>query len=611
MCGITGWASFGRVVSDPPGVLAAMTATMSRRGPDDHGLWLAEHAALGHRRLAVIDLVGGAQPLVESTPRGPVTLTFSGEIYNFVDLRAQLRALGHRFRTRCDTEVLLRGYLQWGAAVAERLNGMFAFAVWDGRDEHLLLVRDRLGIKPLYYAPIAGGVLFGSEPKAIFAHPLGRRVLDLEGLRELVAHTLSLDQPVWSGVREVPPGTVLIVARSGIRQGTYWRLEAREHRDGLRVTVGTIRHLLEDTVRRQLVADVPLCILLSGGLDSSTLSALSARSLARSGETVHSYAVDFVEHAQSFAPDDERPTRDAPYVRTMVSHLGAVHNDVMLDPDELAEPKLRERVVTAFDLPPGSQDRDRSMYLLFREIRRQSTVALSGESADEIFCGYEWFHAPAVQKASMFPWIAGLSGYGQLRHLIRPELRVAIDIDSYLADLYSTAAREVDALPGEDPFEHQMRVACHLHLTRQLRVLLARKDRLSMAVGLEVRVPYCDHRLVEYVYNVPWAMKTFDGREKSLLRAAAVDVLPPTIAARVKSAYPSYQDARHIEALQRQVRQLAAQPRHPVFDLIDRPRLHQLVDPDAATLSRAARNGLEDVLNTATWLELYRPEVRV
>ena len=611
MCGITGWASFDHAVSDPAGALAVMTATMSRRGPDDQGTWLGEHAGIGHRRLAVIDPVGGVQPLVEAAPGGPVVLTYSGEVYNFTDLRHQLRALGHRFRTRCDTEVVLRGYLQWGIAVVERLNGMFAFAIWDGRDERLLLARDRLGIKPLVYYPVPGGALFGSEPKAVFAHPLARPLLDLAGLRELVAHTLSLDQPVWTGLFEVPPGSVVTVDRGGIRRHAYWRLEAREHRDDLPSTVASIRRLLEDTVHRQLVADVPICVLLSGGLDSSTLSALSAGRLARTGDKLHSYAVDFADQAGACAPDPERPSCDAPYVRTMATHVDTVHSDILLDPDVLADPELRERAVTAFDLPPGSQDRDRSMYLLFGEVRRQSTVALSGEGADEVFCGYGWFFEPAVQRAAMFPWIAGLSGYGQLRRVLRPELSAALDVAGYLGDLYATAVREVGSLPGEDAQARRLRVACNLHLTRMLRALLTRKDRLSMAVGLEVRVPYCDHRLVEYVYNVPWAMKTFDGREKSLLRAAARDLLPPAIAGRVKSAYPSSQDDRHVQVLASQARELAAEPSSPVFGLIDRDWVRGVAGLSTARLSRADRNGLEDVLNLAAWLRIYRPEVRL
>jgi asparagine synthase (glutamine-hydrolysing) len=611
MCGIAGWVSFERDLREHAEVVRGMTATMRFRGPDDHGIWLAEHAALGHHRLAVIDPAGGAQPLVLDVPGGVVAMTYSGETYNFADLRDTLRANGHRFSTNCDTEVVARGYLEWGTEVASRLNGMFAFAVWDSRLEQLVMVRDRLGIKPLCYYPTRDGVLFGSEPKAIFANPLAEAVFDLEGLRQLIAYTLSVDQPVWKGLRHVPPGGIVTVGRAGLRQRTYWRLGAREHRDALPATVARVRGLLEDAVRRQLVADVPICVLLSGGLDSSALTALAADRLARAGDKVHSFSVDFAGHAEGFLPDAERPTPDRPYVRDMVRHVASVHGDVLLDPDTLDDLGLRRRAVAAYDLPPGSQDRDRSLYLLFQEIRRQATVALSGESADEVFCGYDWFADPAVQRAGAFPWIAALSGYGMLRHTVRRELAAALDMPTYLRDLYASAVAEVDAPAGEVGFQRRMRELCYLHLTRMLRILLERKDRLSMAVGLEVRVPYCDHRLVEYVYNVPWAMKTFDGREKSLLRAAVGDLLPATVRSRLKSAYPTIQDPRHVGVLQRQARELAAQAGHPVFQLIDREWLRGAVAVDPARVPRGTRNGIEEILNLAVWLELYRPEIRL
>jgi asparagine synthase (glutamine-hydrolysing) len=611
MCGITGWVSFNRDLRQQADVLRRMTATMRFRGPDDHGIWSAQHAALGHHRLAVIDPAGGAQPVVLTVPGGLVAMTYSGETYNFAELRDELRASGHRFSTGCDTEVVARGYLEWGPEVASRLNGMYAFAIWDSRHERLVMIRDRLGIKPLFYYPTEDGVLFGSEPKAILANPLAEGIFDLQALRELIAYTLSVDQPVWKGLRQVPPGAIVTVARNGLRQHTYWRLGAQEHRDDLPTTVARVRGLLEDTVRRQLVADVPLCVLLSGGLDSSSLTALSADWLARAGEKVHTFSVDFAGHAETFVPDAERPSPDSPYVRDMTRHIASVHGDVVLHPDALDDLDLRRRTVAAYDLPPGSQDRDRSLYLLFQEIRRQSTVALSGESADEVFCGYSWFADPHVQRAAMFPWIAALSGYGQLRRTVRPELATALDMPTYLSDLYTSAIAEVDAPPGETGLARRMREICYLHLTRQLRILLERKDRLSMAVGLEVRVPYCDHRLVEYVYNTPWAMKTFDGREKSLLRAAVGDLLPARVRSRVKSAYPTIQDVRHVGVLQRQARELAAQADHPVFQIIDRDWLVSAVIIDRERVPRAVRNAIEEILNLAVWLELYRPEIRM
>jgi asparagine synthase (glutamine-hydrolysing) len=291
MCGITGWISYERRVAAEAHVLDEMTATMECRGPDDRGTWIDGPAGLGHRRLAVIDLPGGRQPMSVEIGGESVVIVYSGEAYSFTELRAELSARGHRFGTESDTEVVLRGYVEWGAAVAEWLNGMYAFAVWDGRDRKLRLVRDRMGIKPLYYAPTPDGVLFGSEPKAMLANPLSRRAVGLDGLRELFVMVKTPGHAFWSGMREVEPGTVVTVGPEGVRTDVYWSLSTHEHTDSREASVGRVRELLEDIVRRQLVADVPRCVLLSGGLDSSTLTALSARQLAEAGEKIRSFGV--------------------------------------------------------------------------------------------------------------------------------------------------------------------------------------------------------------------------------------------------------------------------------------------------------------------------------
>ncbi|MGW4048100.1 asparagine synthase (glutamine-hydrolyzing) [Streptomyces sp. NPDC004721] len=609
MCGISGWVSYGRDLRQERPVAEAMNATMACRGPDAQGLWLDRHAAMGHRRLAIIDLPGGVQPMTQDTPDGDVVLVYSGEAYNYTELRDELRHRGHRFRTDSDTEVVLRGYLEWGAELPEHLNGMFAFAIWDGRSKSLLLIRDRMGIKPLYYFPTEDGVLFGSEPKAVLANPMVPRSVDLDGLRELFSRAKTPGHAVWAGMREVEPGTVVTVERSGLRARPYWQLRAAEHTDSRQDTVARVRELLDDIVRRQLVSDVPRCVLLSGGLDSSAITALATEQM-HGKETVRSFAVDFVGQSENFIPDGLRSTPDTPYVHDVVAHAGTEHQDIVLDPEGLADPSVRAAAVRSRDLPLGLGDMDQSLLLLFRAIREHSTVALSGESADEVFGGYAWFHDPAVRDAGTFPWLAALErqhgrGGGSL---LEPELRERLDLRDYLERRYQEALVEVPRLEGEnDPLERRMREVCYLHLTRFVRMLLDRKDRLSMATGLEVRVPFCDHRLVEYVFNTPWSLKTFDGREKSLLRAATEDLLPRSVVERVKSPYPSTQDPAYVVALQRQVRDLLSSDGSPALDLLDRGRLREVTAVEPGRVTTADRNGLERTLDLAVWFELERP----
>lgn len=566
MCGIAGWVDYERDRRAERQVLDAMTETLGCRGPDAHGVWLSAIAGIGHTRLAVIDVEGGTQPM-RTRRRGEVVLSFSREVYNFTELQAELISHGHRFGTRSDTEVLLHAYLQWGADCVTHLNGMFAFAVWDDAEQTLLLARDRLGIKPLYYAPRPSGVIFGSEPKAVLAHPEFTAALDAEGVAELFAPpgTKTPGHGIFRGLHEVLPGTTVTVTPTGLRTARYWELDAYEHTDDLEATVATVRGLLEDIVARQLVADVPVCTLLSGGLDSSALSALASRRLADHA-ALTTVSVDFAGSDVGFVPDRLHPSYDEPFALQVAEHLGTRHSTVLLTADGLVA--AGQAPLHAHDLPTIG-DMYASMYLLFEGVRAQSTVALSGESADEVFGGYPWYHEPALMAAPTFPWAAGGSWDAVLRREVRDTARTA----DRAAQRYTDALADVPHLPGEDDLERRTREVLHLGLTRWLPMLLDRKDRLSMAHGLEVRVPFCDHRLVEYVWNVPWKMKTTGGVEKGLLRQAVADLLPTPVVERRKSIYPGPADTSYEQAITSQLAALLAQPDAPLFALIDHTEL--------------------------------------
>ncbi|MGA5560972.1 asparagine synthase (glutamine-hydrolyzing) [Streptomyces platensis] len=610
MCGVTGWVDFERDLSSERATVGAMTRTMACRGPDDEGLWLGRHAALGHRRLAVIDPEHGRQPMHTTAGDGSaVVITFSGEIYNFRELRAELASYGHRFHTHCDTEVVLRGYVQWGRGLAERLNGMYAFAVWDQAREELLLVRDRMGVKPLYYHPTPHGVLFGSEPKAVLAHPSVTPRVTADGLCEVLDMVKTPGRTVFSGMYEVRPGELVVVGRTGLTHRAYWKLEAHEHPDDLNTTIATVRDLLADTVTRQLVSDVPLCTLLSGGLDSSAVTALAARGLRADGKgPVRTFSVDFTGAGSEFEPDAVRKGTDAPFVREMVRHVAADHTAVLLDSDRLAAPAVRDAVLAATDLPPAYWgDMWPSLYLFFQQVRRHCTVALSGEAADELFGGYQWFHRRAAVEADTFPWLtSGSARYFGGRGLFDRTLLDKLDLPGYQRARYEEARDEVPVLPGENERERTLRRVSYLNLTRFVQTLLDRKDRMSMATGLEVRVPFCDHRLVEYVFNVPWETKTFDGREKSLLRAAATDLLPHSVLTRVKTPYPATQDPAYERLLRQELADVLADREAPVRELLDLEKAGDVLRRPVGAVSRPYdRGSMELVLWMNTWLSTY------
>ncbi|MGN9764792.1 asparagine synthase (glutamine-hydrolyzing) [Micromonospora sp. SD12] len=602
MCGIVGWLDFTRDLGEDVELIREMTGTMRQRGPDDHGVWVDRHVALGHRRLAIIDLVGGRQPMV--APDAATVLTYSGEVYNFRELRAELQRRGHVFVERSDTEVVLHAYREWGPACAERLVGMFAFAVWDAPRQQLVLIRDRLGIKPLFYAPLPHGVLFASEPKAIFANPVFRPSVDEAMLPVLLNRRLALPgQTPLRGLHEVEPGHVVTVDRAGVRQECYWRLTTDPHTDDLPTTVGNVRDLLHEVVHQQLVADVPIATLLSGGLDSTATTAIAARAFAARGEgRLATFSVDFPEDEASFRPTVLRPERDAPYVGIASERIGTDHTVVALSSAAVAD--ARPLAMRAMDRPISGQF-DASMYLLFAGVRERTDarVLLSGEAADEVFGGYPWFHDPATLSADTFPWLGDAP---RLWECLAPDVLRRIRPDELERDHYRRLCAAVPRLPGEDPAEARVREALYLSLQGPLSVLLERKDRLSMASGLEVRVPFCDHRLLQYVWNTPWSMKKADGREKSLLRMAVADLVPEEVLRRRKSAYPAMHDPGYDAAVLGAVNKLVVDETSPLHGLFDPDRVRALIESGNRTMTHVnAAHLVLPLLEIDTWMRAY------
>ncbi|MBV9312267.1 MAG: asparagine synthase (glutamine-hydrolyzing) [Pseudonocardia sp.] len=614
MCGVTGWIDFERDMRHQRATVRTMAATLANRGPDGEGVWADEHAALGFRRLAVIDREGGAQPMVaEQDNRILAVLVYNGEVYNFRQLRTRLQALGHRFRSRSDTEVVLRSYLQWGERCVEYLDGMFAFAVWDPSRQRLLLARDRLGVKPLYYTCLGNGIVFGSEVKALLAHPLIDAAIDAEGLAELLGYVSTPGRAVYLGMSEVPPGSIVSVDRAAVRTRGYWRLTVREHTDDAETTVATVRGLLEESVTAQLVSDVPLCTLLSGGLDSSAIAAIAHKA----GEgSLRTFAVDFEGHTDRFRKDFWHEDPDAPYAAAVAEHVGTDHEPVVLRTAEMTDPVLAANALAAQDLPRPIPDMDRSLHLLLRAVRERSTVALTGEIADELFGGYQSFRDPALLAAGNFPWVAmgfAVAPHGMSTGLLDPGLLRRIDIPGYTAARHAEALAEVPVIDAGTAKDRLMLGVTYLHLTRWLPLLLDRDDRLSMAVGLELRVPYCDHRLVEYAFGIPWSMKGLGGMEKGVLRASVADLLPTSILRRRKSPFPVTQDPGYGQALRDQLEAVFADSSSPVRSMLDTARVDALLRerrPVEAT-GWGERRDVEMVLQLDAWLRRYRVRIEI
>ncbi len=606
MCGIAGWYDPTTDLRGQQRVLQAMCDTQACRGPDAEGAYAVAHAGLVHRRLAVLDPRDGQQPMIMTRADGTeVAITYSGEVYNFVALRTELEQLGHTFRTSCDTEVVLHAFVEWGTSVVHRLVGIYAFAVFDTARDEIVLVRDRLGVKPLHWARVGDGVVFGSEPKALLAHPGVKARLDGEGLVAMLA-LFGVHRPgrtVLADINEVAPGHYLVARPDGITTHRYWELRAEEHTDSPADTVARVRDLLSTAVSEQLVSDVPLCALVSGGIDSSAVAALAQGALTRQGGSLATFTVDFDEQAEHFRADRDRPDLDAPYVKALVDHLGTDHQRAVLPvPDMIA---LQQRVTIARDLP-AIGDLDSSLLGLFRAVRSRFTVALSGESADEVFGGYAWFHDQQAVARDGFPWMMDDLGLG---NVLRPDLLRTLRPTEQVHAEYATALAAVPQLSGETPAARRYREVGHLALNRFLPVLLDRKDRTSMATAVEVRVPFCDHRLVQYVWNVPWELRHPDGQTKGLLRQAVGDLLPAQLLQRPKAMFPAVADPAYDQRVRANALALLDSSR--LAGLVDHDRIRSLVAGNTPRPAWLQRMALAYLAQIDFWLDRYDVVVEV
>ena len=577
MCGITGWIDWEQNLTEQSHILSAMVETLAARGPDAQGAYITTHAALGHRRLSVIDPVGGAQPMIRFRGSQKFVITYNGELYNTPEIRQDLEDRGHRFTTHCDTEVLLVAYIEWGPECVQHFNGIYAFGIWNETEQSLFLARDRIGVKPLFYAERGSSFIFGSELKALLANPLISPELDEEGLAEvfMLGPARTPGHGVFRGVNELKPGHSMMYNRQGKVIKQYWTLASDQHTDDFAATAAKVRELLIDTAKRQLVSDVPICTLLSGGLDSSALTALAAMSYKEAGlGNLHTYSVDYVDNDLYFKASSFQPNSDAPWVARVAEYFGTCHHTILLDTPELAG--SLQPAALARDLP-GMADIDTSLYLFCREIKKGATVALSGECADEVFGGYPWFQREEMINATTFPW----SPRPDIRiPWLKPAIRQRINPSDYVAQRYSEALAEVPALPGEEALAARMRQIFYLSLTRFMPTLLDRKDRMSMAFGLEVRVPFCDHRIVEYVGNVPWSMKYYQKREKGLLRHALQGILPEDVLWRKKSPYPKTHNPAYTKAVVGEALAVLNDPASPLQQLLDIEALKAIAETD-------------------------------
>ncbi|OAH53552.1 MULTISPECIES: asparagine synthase (glutamine-hydrolyzing) [Bacillaceae] len=575
MCGITGWVDFARDMRNEQEAVKTMAATLKKRGPDDFRVWATHHAAFGHTRLVVVDPVGGRQPMT----CGPYTIVYNGELYNTEEIRQELLKKGYTFQGHSDTEVLLTAFIEWREKCVNRLNGIFAFGVWDENQQELFMARDRLGVKPLFYTEWDDSFLFGSEIKALLAHRHVKAEIDREGLMELftLGPGRTPGHGIFKGIHELRPAHALTLNRTGRRIWRYWNVESKKHLHSMDETAEQVRFLLKDAVERQLTADVPVCTFLSGGVDSSAISAFASDYFQKNGRgSLHTYSIEYAENSQYFKKSVFQPSEDQLWIDKMQKHIGSIHHSSIIEYDELAD-KLKAAMI-ARDAP-GMADVDSSLLWFCEEIKHDFTVGLSGECADEIFGGYPWFHREELLNGCGFPWIQSLA---DKTLLLNEKWRNTLPLEEYGEQRYNDLVGETPQLDGESGIDRRRREMFYVNMVSFMTALLERKDRMSMGAGLEVRVPFADHRIVEYAWNIPWKMKMADGREKGILRKALDGFLPREVLYRKKSPYPKTHHPGYTKLVSGMMNDVLAKD-SPLLEFFSRSSLQEITESGGAS----------------------------
>lgn len=550
-----------------------MKEKMKHRGPDEEGFFLSEHSGFAHARLSIIDLANGKQPMTRKRGNHSYTIIYNGELYNTAELKADLELKGWNFFTTSDTEVILVGIIEYGNDFVKELNGIFAFAIWDSYHNTLSIFRDRLGIKPLFYSYQNNTLIFGSELKVLFEYPGFKPVIDKDGLCEVfgLGPAKSYGSGVFKDCCEVLPGYYNVFTKDGMKKLKYWELISKPHTDSYEETIEKTAFLVKDSIVRQMISDIPICTFLSGGLDSSIITAVCANELTKRGEQLNTFSFDFTGNDTYFKSNTFQPSRDRPYVDMMVSHFKTNHTYLECDNLKLADALYA--AVDAKDLP-GMADVDSSLLYFCSEVKKYNKVTLTGECADEIFGGYPWFHSKEAFEANTFPWSRNIEPRTQL---LKDNLIKDLNLKDYIQKTYDRSIMEVPVLALDTSEAKRRREISYLNVKWFMQTLLDRMDRTSMFSGLEARVPLADHRILDYVWNVPWEIKCRDGVVKHLLRESAKGLLPDEVLYRKKSPYPKTYNPHYEKLLAERLTLVLNDPSSPLNLLVDKDKVNKFI----------------------------------
>ncbi|WP_039764567.1 asparagine synthase (glutamine-hydrolyzing) [Caldicellulosiruptor sp. F32] len=572
MCGISGWVCYWKDISNCDDIIKNMADVLLHRGPDEGGFYLSKNALLGHRRLTIIDPEGGKQPMVKEHNNQKYIIVYNGELYNTPELKKELQTQGYTFSSYSDTEVLLTSYIHWKEECVKHLNGIFAFAVYNETTKELFLARDHLGVKPLFFSLKNGNFLFASEIKALLRHPLISPVVGKEGVYELIGLCPARSPfcAIFKDIIELPPAHYVIYDPKGITIKEYWELKPQSIDKNVDEIKEMVKSLVIDAIERQLVSDFEICSFLSGGLDSTIITTVAAKALKRECKTLKTFSIDYKENKRYYTFNMFQPTLDTDFAKIASKEIGTEHTIIEIDNDLLSESLYQATV--ANDLP-GMADIDSSLLLFTKEVRKYAKVALSGECADEIFGGYPWYWNSSYKDVKTFPWSPSLD----FRSKLLSQKYSKDELKEYVNSKYQQSVAKVILPESDSEQDLRHRILYYLNVKWFMLTLLNRKDRMSMTNSLEVRVPFADYRLVEFLYNIPWKVKYLENAEKGLLRSAFEGLIPEIARNRKKSPYPKTYNPRYLKNVSEKVKKIVESP-SPIFEIINKEQLKEILD---------------------------------
>ena len=563
MCGITGWMNKNENLRNKKRIIKKMTKTLKYRGPDSTGYFISDDVLLGHKRLAIIDPEKGKQPMKYDN----YVIVYNGEIYNTDSIRKKLIKKGYSFNTTSDTEVILKGYACYKEKIVEKLEGIFAFAIYDGKD--LFLARDRLGVKPLFYTQIDGNFLFASEIKALLKNGLVQPIIDKESLQELLGLGPSKipGSGIFKGIKELRAAHYLTYKAGIIDIKRYWNVKDKKFDDTFEVCSTKVRRMLMDSIKRQMVSDVGISTFLSGGLDSSIITAVVSNELKKQNQVLDTYSIDYEDNDKYFKANKFQVSKDKKFIDIMKNAFKTNHTYEVISQRKLAK-TLKESVI-ARDYP-GMADIDSSLFWFSKQIRKEHKVILSGECADEIFGGYPWFYRKEIRERENFPWIDSLD---ERISLIKKDLAQKLDLKNFVKEKCELTLSEINVSDDEN-----LKKLFYLNMTWFMPTLLDRKDRMTMRASLEARVPFADTKLIEYLWNVPWKYKYKNNQEKGLLRHAFKNILPKEIIDRKKNPYPKTHNPKYTKIMIKLLKKRLKNKKSVLYKIFDYDKLMNLIE---------------------------------